>query len=358
MDVCGFPKTGYYIRQAYWIEDRPILQLVPHWNWPDKQGELIKVMAITNADSVALSLNGTPLGVKKVDRYDMVSWDVPYEPGILEAVGMRRGEQVAECVVATTGPPVALELLADRTTMSGDGRDAQPITVRAVDSRGRPVPDANLLAKFELTGPGRIIGLGNGNPNCHEPEQGNSRSLFNGLAQVIIQSKRDAHGEIYLRATADELAEAAIEVAVTPAETEPAVPAVRPDFAITQWRMSPLMERPRNPNWRDSDPNDLAWSTIQPGRLHEFRDENFAVYRARFRPNSAVSKQGGKLVFNDMVGKAQIWIDGELVAEKTDTNKQSLSVKLLSGEADRDIAVLFEAKPGSKAGIGGPVFVK
>lgn len=358
LDLCGFPKTGYYIRQAYWIEDRPILHLVPHWNWPGKQGELIKVMAITNADSVALSLNGTPLGVKKVDRYEMVSWEVPYEPGILQAIGLRNGTQVAECTVATTGPPVALELLADRTTMLGDGRDAQPITVRAVDSRGRPVPDANLPVQFDLSGPGKIIGLGNGNPNCHEPEQGDRRSLFNGLAQVIIQSKQGSQGEVRLRAMADDLTGAEIEIGVTPAKAEAAVLAVRPDFAITQWRMSPLMERPRNPNWRDSDSNDLAWSTIQPGKLHEFRDEAFAIYRARFRPNSAISKQGGELIFNDMVGKAQIWIDGELAAEKTEAAQKSLSVSLPSGNAERDIAVLIEARPGSKAGIGGSVIVK
>ena len=142
MDLCGFPKTAFYIHQAHWIEDRPILHLVPHWNWPGREGKPIKVMAITNADTVSLSLNGKAIGEKPVDKIDFVSWDVPYEPGKLEAVAKKDGKEVARCAVETTGAAVALQLIADRPRLAGDGRDAQPITVQAIDAQGRPVPTA------------------------------------------------------------------------------------------------------------------------------------------------------------------------------------------------------------------------
>ena len=188
MDLCGFPKTEFYIRQALWVKDRSVLALVPHWNWPGKEGRPVKVMALTNADTVALSLNGKLIEEKRVDLFKMVDWQVPYAPGKLEAVAKKDGKEVARYSVETTGEPVALRLTPDRTAMAGDGDDAVPVTVEALDKEGRHVPTANLPVEFEISGPGAIIGLGNGDPTCHEPEKGDKRSLFNGLAQVIVQS--------------------------------------------------------------------------------------------------------------------------------------------------------------------------
>jgi beta-galactosidase len=199
MDLCGFPKTAFYIHQAQWITDRPVLHIEPHWNWPGEDGKPIRVMVISNADTVELYLNGKTLGVQKADPYAMNQWQVPYAPGRLEAVAKRGGKVVARERVETTGEPVALRLKPDRTSLAGDGRDAVPITVDAVDAKGRHVPTANLPATFEITG-GRIIGLGNGDANSHEPEQGDARSLYNGLAQIIVQSDAGSSGVLTLAA--------------------------------------------------------------------------------------------------------------------------------------------------------------
>ena len=202
MDLCGFPKTAYYIRQAQWIENKHILNLVPHWNWPnDSIGKPIKVMSLTNADSVVLKLNGEMISGQKVEKYEMNMWQVPYKPGKLEAVGYKNGKEVSNYKVETTGEPVQLKLTAYREQLAGNGVDAMPITVEAIDSEGRHVPTANIPIEFSVSGLGNIIGLGNGNPNSHEAEKGNKRSLFNGLAQVILQSAEGV-GEIELIATA------------------------------------------------------------------------------------------------------------------------------------------------------------
>ena len=201
MDLCGFPKTEFYIRQALWIKDKPVLRLVPHWNWPDKLGQNIKVMAISNADSVKLLLNGNVIGEKTVKPFEMVEWQVPYEPGILQAIAFKNGKQVATFNDETTGAPVALKLTPDRKSIDATGSDAVPITVEAVDAKGRHVPTANTLVTFKVSGAGRSIGHGNGDPNSHEDEKGNTRSLFNGLAQIIIQGG-DAKGKVILEASA------------------------------------------------------------------------------------------------------------------------------------------------------------
>jgi beta-galactosidase len=130
---------------------------------------------------------------------------------------------VSDFTIQTTGQPVALRLTPDRKALAGDGSDAMPVTVEALDAQGRPVPTANLSVAFEISGPGRIIGVGNGDPNSHEPEKGNRRSLFNGLAQVIVQSTRDA-GEIKLAATAAGLAPATAVMQTQPCTPRPYMP--------------------------------------------------------------------------------------------------------------------------------------
>ena len=170
MDLCGFPKTEFYIRQAMWVKDRPVLHLVPHWNWPGKEGELIRVMALANCDSVELLLNGKSLGEKTVEPFEMVSWEVPYTPGRLEAIGKAGGRPVSAFIVETTGQPVSLRLTPDRRALTGDGSDAIPVTVDALDKEGRAVPTADMPVAFEITGPGGIIGSGQRRP--HQPRTG------------------------------------------------------------------------------------------------------------------------------------------------------------------------------------------
>jgi beta-galactosidase len=87
-----------------------------------------------------------------------------------------------------------------------------PITVRAVDAQGREVPVANDEVTFEVSGAGRSIGHGNGDPNSHEDEKGKTRRLFNGLAQLIVQSNWDSSGSIEVRASAPGLKPAVLTI--------------------------------------------------------------------------------------------------------------------------------------------------
>jgi beta-galactosidase len=211
MDLCGFPKTAFDIHRAHWVDDEPVVSLFPHWNWHGREGQPIKLMVMSNAERVALRLNGKLVGEAAVDRLMGNSWDVPYAPGRIEAIAYRRGREVARAAHETTGAAVALRLTPARTVMAGDGEDAQPITIDAVDSKGRHVPTANLPTRFTVEG-AEIIGVGNGDPNSHEPEKGNARSLFNGLAQLIIRAG-EGRGTIRVRASATGLRPATLSIA-------------------------------------------------------------------------------------------------------------------------------------------------
>jgi beta-galactosidase len=228
MDLCGFPKAAFYMHQAAWIDNRPILSITPHWNWRGHEGQPIKVVVMSNVPDVELFLNGKSLGAKSLDRIMGGEWEVPYAPGKLEAVATKDGAEIARTAVETTGDPVALKLIPDRDSLAGDGADATPITVCALDDQGREVPTANLPVTFEISGPGAIIGLGNGDNTSHEPEKGNHRSLFNGLAQVIVQSQRDQAGTMTLTAVADGVKSAEVQLAVQAVAPLPAVPPADP----------------------------------------------------------------------------------------------------------------------------------
>jgi len=222
MDTCGFAKDSFYFLQAWW-SGRDVLHLLPHWNWAVRDKEPITVRAYTNADEVELFLNDQTLGRKTVPRGGFVEWPVVYQAGTLRAEGYRAGQRVSSAKVETTGPSAEIVLTPDRATLHGDGEDCALITVSARDREGRVVPTASDAVEFELSGPGRIIGVGNGDPSCHEPDKGTRRSLFNGYAQVIVQTTKAA-GPVVLTARAPGLPPAKLTLTAAPATPRPTVP--------------------------------------------------------------------------------------------------------------------------------------
>src|SRR4051812_35033556 len=189
VDMCGFPKDNFFYYKAWWGSN-PVLHLFPHWNWDQRKGEPISVWVHSNLDSVEVFLNGKSQGSKKVERLTHLEWSIPYEPGVLEARGTKDGKVVLTEVRETTGEPVAIRLTTDRSEIDADGEDVAVLRVQALDKEGRAIPTADYPIHFKVTGEGTLIGVGNGDPNCQESDKGNVRSLFNGLAQVIVQANR------------------------------------------------------------------------------------------------------------------------------------------------------------------------
>ncbi|MDQ8196707.1 beta-galactosidase GalA [Pelagicoccus enzymogenes] len=170
LDTCGFPKDGYYYLKSWWT-DEPVLHVFPHWNWPGKEGETIEVRAHSNFDEVELFVNGVSQGRKAMPLNDHLAWQVEYQPGELLAHGYKDGALAMEKRVRTTGESAAFQLEADRGVIAADGADVSVVTLRVVDERGDVVPTADDQAWFSISGPGKIIGVGNGNPSSHEADQ-------------------------------------------------------------------------------------------------------------------------------------------------------------------------------------------
>ncbi len=186
MDQCGFPKDNYYYYQSVW-GDKPIVHVLPHWNWTGKEGRPINVWAYSNAAQVELALNGTSLGRKEMPKNGHLEWNVPYAPGTLTATGYdATGKVIATDKVETTGAPAALKLSTDRTTLTADGEDLTMIEVDVVDAQGRIVPTAANPVTFTVTGAGHVAGVGNGDPTDHDPDKASQRKAFNGKCLVIV----------------------------------------------------------------------------------------------------------------------------------------------------------------------------
>jgi len=202
VDMCGFPKDDFYYYQAWWRSE-PVLHLFPHWDWEGREGETIPVWVHSNLDSVEIFLNGKSQGSQNVQRFMHVEWKINYQPGVLEARGTRHGKVILVVKRETSGNPVAIRLTADRTEINADGEDLALIRVEALDQQGRAIPTADMTISFTVAGEGKLIGVGNGDPNCQESDKEPRRSLFNGLAQAIVQSSRTP-GTIELEATAED----------------------------------------------------------------------------------------------------------------------------------------------------------
>lgn len=234
VDTAGIPKNDYYLYQSQWVsaEKKPMVHLLPHWNWEnptlkanvaDADGK-IPVRAYSNAASVELYLNGETLGKKTFTKKQTsdgrtyqegananelyLEWKVAFEPGTLEAVARdEAGNIVARDKIVTAGEPAGVRLVKEENAIAADGKDLTYIYYEIVDSKGNVVPTANNLVRFQLHGQGQIVGVDNGEQASREryKEQADGswiRKAFNGKGVVIVKSTEQA-GKFTLTAHSD-----------------------------------------------------------------------------------------------------------------------------------------------------------
>jgi beta-galactosidase len=223
LDTCGFAKDSYFFYQSQWTT-KPMLHVLPHWNWKGREGEVLPVTCYTNCDTVELFVNGKSYGVKGYEfpREGMegeyghyparalevrttgdlhLSWDVPYAPGTVRAVGKREGRMEVVTEIVTTGDAYSVHLSADRERIAADRRDVAHVRVEVRDAQGRVVPDADQEIQFTVEGAGRLIGVDNGDPFSHESYKARRRRAFHGLCLAVVQSTARA-GRIRVTAAA------------------------------------------------------------------------------------------------------------------------------------------------------------
>jgi beta-galactosidase len=232
IDMTNRPKDGYYFYQSQWAS-KPVLHLLPHWNWPGREGQIIPVLAFTNCDTVELFVNGKSYGVKvqefprqgnafawnkyarpyvNITTADLhLSWDVAYEPGIIKAVGRKNGKEVIIDEIHTSGKPAALRLFTDGLPVKADGKDVSLIHIDVLDEQGNVVPYADNLIHFTVSGNGKLLGVDNGNQLDEASFKLDTRKAFNGHAYAVVEADRKP-GEITLTVEVDGLKPASVKI--------------------------------------------------------------------------------------------------------------------------------------------------
>jgi len=214
VDLAGFKKDRFYLYQSYWRPDFPMVHILPHWNWPERVGQVTPVYVYTSGDSAELFLNGKSLGMKNKGLFEYrLHWDdVVYQPGELKVVAYKDGKKWATDEVKTTGAASKLTLMADRNQITADGKDLAFITVTVADMDGLQVPRSKNHIKFEIAGPGEIVATDNGDATSFESFQAPEHNAYNGLALVIVRAQAGQTGTIVLKATSPDLKPAAVKI--------------------------------------------------------------------------------------------------------------------------------------------------
>ena len=226
LDLCGFKKPLAWFRQSLW-SDKPMVYLcvagghrgsgrrgfggVEHWNWPSNT--TVAVFCYANCPEVTLTLNDQIIGTKRLSEATngVLHWTVPYEPGVLKAVGRANGAEVCTYTLKTAGPASRVELMPDTTRLHADGKDICHLEFQVVDAQGVRVPDAAPEVTFEISGPATLLGIENGDLNSPEPYQGPTRKAFHGRGLAIVESTT-APGKIRITATAPDLEPSTVEL--------------------------------------------------------------------------------------------------------------------------------------------------
>jgi beta-galactosidase len=215
IDLAGFKKDRFYLYQARWRPDLPMVHLLPHWTWPQRVGQVTPVHVFTSADEVELFVNNVSAGRKKRAQYQYrIRWDdVKYTPGSIRAVAYKNGTQWATDSHVTASTPASLSLSADRTSISADGYDLSFISVSVLDSNGTLVPTANHAITFEITaGKGQIVSTDNGDPTDKVPFPERTRKAFGGKALAIVKAQTGVSGSIVVEARAGGVRAGKVEV--------------------------------------------------------------------------------------------------------------------------------------------------
>ena len=185
-DLCGFPKDIWWYYRAWW-QSQPVIHLLPHWNWKGREGQTIRVRCFSNAAQVELFLNHVSQGIQSMPLNGFLDWNLPYAAGHLEAIGFWADGSQQRTLVATSSAPARVGVTAERLAVGADGRQLTLLRLALHDDDGHEIPTAQLQMQLRLDGPGRILGVHNGDPAFIDAEQADRVCLFNGLALAVIE---------------------------------------------------------------------------------------------------------------------------------------------------------------------------
>ncbi|MFW6256900.1 MAG: glycoside hydrolase family 2 TIM barrel-domain containing protein [Bacillota bacterium] len=234
LDLAGFKKPEYYYRKSLWSK-KPVLKLFslprdkvdqegnfnwdrdvkPHWNWEDRQGEIIRILCCTNYSVVELFINGESRGIKKLTeaKRNLIHWDLPYESGNIEVRPLEPSVVKDRAVLQTYGKPSQLKVTSDRQRLPADGETVAHVRIDVLDQKGIPVYESEHPVSCEVEGPGQLLGLENGNHKSHQNYGKKKRKVYRGRLMAYLQAGKK-EGEITFKTQAKGLSSGQVRIKI------------------------------------------------------------------------------------------------------------------------------------------------
>ncbi|MDD7402517.1 MAG: DUF4982 domain-containing protein [Butyribacter sp.] len=351
MDTCGFPKDGYYLSKAIFSKE-PVCHVLPHWNHKGKEGQNIRVMSHTNCEEAELFVNGKSFGKKPVDIFTQVYWEVPYEPGTIRLAGYRNGKEVASDCKTTTKAPESLQLLPWQESIQGNGRDAMPVAIVAIDEEKREVPDADFMVTIEVKH-GKLLGSCNGNPNCHEAFDGKNRSVFHGRCMAVVMPEQGAEQvEVEAKGVSENgtVCYGRVCIPVVACKQEYCIPTVSEHY-LTEWNITSALYTERPDVFVKMEDYDMnSWEHIRvdyesgsPKKL-ENQQGKYVIYQTKAKVPATINGHIPTLFFHGIWGECEIYLNGKKRSECSYGWPEQHSIALEKEETgDLEIRILVRS---------------
>ena len=350
-DSCGFEKEACYLYQALWTE-KPMVHLAVHWNQNVKEGTPVEAMVFSNCEEIALYLNERFLWRKPVDRIGQYTGKIPCEKGILRAEGYRGDSVVASDSKRMLGKEKHLRAEPHKNALNADGLDAAVVDIRLVDENGTLWQDDSSLLSFAVEN-GMILGVGNGDPNCHEADIADHRSLFHGCAQVIVRNTGTE--PVKISVSCPDTEPVSVEIAVVKGDYIPYIQPIREE-ALEGWKMHHRLfeEKPEADMEFDiSDMNSMEPVSFEGMPQPKFSGQplRFGLYRVEFAVAGPEAER--EIYFPYVLGKAWCYLNGKLVYSNDDRTGGDISLRLPSELKGKQVLnVILQNTAGEEAQCG------
>ena len=213
IDLAGFEKSTYYVRQSYW-SDKPMVHiavelkkkdkfdwkcynLASHWNFDKK--DVDTVFVYSNCEEVELFLNNKSLGKKKVDKNTYYAqYQVKYQEGALMAFALNHGKKVGQQILRTAYKPQQLALIPEKEIVDLAKGELIYIPIEVLDKNGVRCPDASNNIQIMVEGSGELIGVDSGNQFSHELYKIDNRDAYEG--RILVTIKPTKAGSVTVKA--------------------------------------------------------------------------------------------------------------------------------------------------------------
>ncbi|MCL6458266.1 MAG: DUF4982 domain-containing protein [Gorillibacterium sp.] len=293
LDTAGFKKDSFYIYQAEWTDYKvnPMIHIFPYWDFSALQ--LIDVRVCSNAPKIELFFNDVSLGTFTIDHAHgqklLGEWQLPYTQGVLRAVAYdEKNTVIAMDMKSSFGDADALVLVSDKQTLAADGSDLIFVEISTIDREGHPVENANNQIHLTIEGPGRLVGLDNGDSTDYDSYKGTSRKLFSGKILAVIASTAET-GTLTVRAASSGLKSGELTVLSVP--PKPACGTNDEISLYAYYPIKPVNAYQEHEGGQSAEIPVRKLEIICPGGNQLQKENNSLPVRVRIHPMSATDQE-------------------------------------------------------------------